>query len=153
MSYPQADNRIVTYPLNSIIGSGGAPRYAFVEPVGGKVVIESDRISPLRAGSLEFTPSEMIPANVLSPSLPFFQRNSLLDLDSFQNVTGKIENERDLEALQLELAMENSQIQKLAEAQEKESRLKIGIKEIAAISGIGLTATIVLFLILRRKKK
>jgi hypothetical protein len=153
LSYPQNQPiRIHGYPMSSVIGSGGAPRFGLVQHDRG-IIIESDRISPLKVGDVEFQSKLPVPGNVLSPGLPFYLRNSLLDLDTYQNKASALEEEANLQMLQEELATAAAEAQKQAEAlaKEEEKKNKLGIWEIMTFSGVGLAATAIVMYVWTQK--
>lgn len=141
--------KIVTYPLNSIIGPGGAPRFGMVERDQG-VIIESDRITPLDIGDVHIQSKLPIPGNVLSPGLPFYLRNSLLDLDTYQTKAGELQSEADLQALQEELAVAQKEQERVASEQEKLMESKLGKWEYMTLGGVGLVTTALIYYFLKK---
>ena len=146
---------IVTYPLNSIIGSGGAPRFGIVERDRG-VIIESDRIEPQYTDYDEEFLTEQgalgetrIPGNVLSPALPTYLRNSLLPLDTWQTLETETEQEQAIADLEAQLQSAKADADAQLELEKKRS--KITKWHMLTIGGITVTLIAIIYLIYRWK--
>jgi hypothetical protein len=160
----------VNYPLNSVIGSGGAPRFGMVERDRG-VIIESPRLLPQftdfdsdflssdnlgAQGSSSFLTQQgalgqtRIPGNVLSPALPEYLRNSLLSLDTWQAMETEREQEDEIRNLEQQLAMAEADATAQLKAVENEGKLKKW--DLIGITGVAITLIAIIYLIHKRWK-
>lgn len=160
----------VTYPLNSVIGSGGAPRFGMVERDRG-VIIESPRLLPqftdfdssilddegslgeqgydsylTQQGALGET---RIPGNVLSPGLPEYLRNSLMSLDTYQGMETEREQEDEVRNLEQQLAMAESDAAAQLKAEERKNKLSKW--HFVGIAGVAITLIAIVYFIYKRK--
>lgn len=161
---------IVTYPLNSVIGSGGAPRFGFVERDRG-VILESGRMAPqytdyysntledigyyddygqpINTSNMSGLGQTRVPGNVLSPALPEYLRNALLPLDTWQRF--ETEREQEEEIMNLEDGLQKAEADARAQLKKEEQANKISKWNLISIAGVTITLIAVVYFIYKRK--